>query len=358
MPPNDLPTPEDFIYDTGHSKEHDRKTIALIDVALGEWQRIKNIDTTIAVYKTCRRWLNSKDKKDSKNSLKRKTEVKKVITGCLEWISEFDDALYRALHGFNQNKATYQQNVANYASKNYGGPYGKAKEMASVYKHERSLYLKSDKTRAPSASKLDPEFDRYKDQLDSRRFAKKPEDFGDLTEDQYAQLDRLTGGGNDVIYLKKFHRLRCMVIPQNQLLYDITGSPFTTDQQYGWPYAMDKYGNLFSTDDRAAQGQFNHSSFNAGKDVICAGFIKVNQGRVLLISNNSGHYKPSQLHLYNAGEVLREKLGIAGISNTLVELHDYSTPGMFRVYEFKFNNFRKVGFTGGNMVLERILSLS
>lgn len=70
-------------------------------------------------------------------------------------------------------------------------------------------------------------------------------------------------------------------------------------------YAMDKYGNLvtmqpdmrFSTNSGkfTTQGdiQHNHSSLNAGADVISAGEICFQAGYITHIDNASGHYKPT-----------------------------------------------------------------
>jgi hypothetical protein len=47
------------------------------------------------------------------------------------------------------------------------------------------------------------------------------------------------------------------------------------------------------------ESAFHHSSFNSGKFVKCAGMLKLNQGRVVYVSNNSGHYKPGKNLLFN-----------------------------------------------------------
>ena len=45
------------------------------------------------------------------------------------------------------------------------------------------------------------------------------------------------------------------------------------------------------------QGRLHHSSFVGGKRVRCAGMLRVVNGKVDLISNNSGHYRPSESQL-------------------------------------------------------------
>jgi hypothetical protein len=47
-----------------------------------------------------------------------------------------------------------------------------------------------------------------------------------------------------------------------------------------------------------AAGKLPHTSFVSGKHVRCAGMIRISMGRVEMVSNNSGHYRPNnELHL-------------------------------------------------------------
>jgi hypothetical protein len=63
-------------------------------------------------------------------------------------------------------------------------------------------------------------------------------------------------------------------------------------------YAADKYGNLFSKPIKGFNGTFfNHSSYCADKEVMCAGTIACKDGKLLYISNLSGHYKQTPAHL-------------------------------------------------------------
>ena len=76
---------------------------------------------------------------------------------------------------------------------------------------------------------------------------------------------------------------------------------------------MDRYSNLFTYDigDLEGQGQkppaVNHSSMNAGRAVLCAGMIKVENGQVTLLTNSSGHYKPNKQHFSQAVAILRDE---------------------------------------------------
>ena len=85
-------------------------------------------------------------------------------------------------------------------------------------------------------------------------------------------------------------------------------------------YAMDRYGNLFQSEElggaaltqaatnlgqlATAMAKYNHSSFNAGRDVICAGLIGIQNGYLVWIDHHSGHYKPSRDNLWEAVTLL------------------------------------------------------
>lgn len=86
------------------------------------------------------------------------------------------------------------------------------------------------------------------------------------------------------------------------------------------PYVMDQYENLFMKNDclnfNGRDNCVNHSSFNAGSGVVCAGTFVINEdGHLLSINNNSGHYKPDGMamhrcvkSLYNQGANLQSTL--------------------------------------------------
>ncbi|MFP3015403.1 MAG: hypothetical protein ACEY3B_03740 [Wolbachia sp.] len=45
---------------------------------------------------------------------------------------------------------------------------------------------------------------------------------------------------------------------------------------------------------------YRHSALAGGRPVLCSGLIKVVNGKITYIDNNSGHYKPESANLYNA----------------------------------------------------------
>ncbi len=70
-------------------------------------------------------------------------------------------------------------------------------------------------------------------------------------------------------------------------------------------FVMDNQNNIYLGEKE--KHEFQHSSFLSGADVSCAGYVKIQKGKIIAISNESGHYKPDDLDLAIAISVLREK---------------------------------------------------
>lgn len=104
-------------------------------------------------------------------------------------------------------------------------------------------------------------------------------------------------------YLNAEQRLDYLLLIKNGRLYNYSkNAAFDSGTGFSGPnsvaYAMDTDERLFSTGDVKGVGvDWNHSSLLSGHAVICAGEIKVQQGRLLEIDNNSGHYKPDTQNL-------------------------------------------------------------
>ena len=300
-----------------------RRTISLIDGMLDVWYEEPTLENTIGVYKTCRLWLKSKDGKTSNAANRRRGEVNLVIAGAIQWINHLDPDLGRAFEVFHRRKADH-------------GGYEWLKPMADPYLNERETYLNSDKETAISGSLID-----QKSGLNSVRNALGiNQDFDNLSEDQWHQIDEhFVNEDLSVVYLKKMERLRYMLLIDNGFLRTIDWQLHSSAGDQGWPFAMDSYGNLFTTDDEAQAGQFNHSSFNAGKPVVCAGFLKVDHGQLIKINNNSGHYKPSLEELDSAVRLLeRAQVFLNGV---IVEYWDYETnPDMKLIWNVSIDELR------------------
>jgi len=89
-----------------------------------------------------------------------------------------------------------------------------------------------------------------------------------------------------------------------------------TNQEKSAPYACDEHGNFYATMFGSMRGEIQHSSILHGKPVVCAGMIRVEQGILKYIDNDSGHYKPSPDQLKEALRCLRDEHGvdISGVS--------------------------------------------
>jgi len=105
-----------------------------------------------------------------------------------------------------------------------------------------------------------------------------------------------------------------MAMPMDNLLSKEGLTPFDTTRLHGKPdagekntaaYAWTRCGTLLAGDHQ--ENKLHHSSFVSGDSVRCAGMIKVEQGKVSYVSNNSGHYKPSNENLRQFCSWLRDR---------------------------------------------------
>jgi hypothetical protein len=95
-----------------------------------------------------------------------------------------------------------------------------------------------------------------------------------------------------VIYLDAKQREERRVLIQNGLVYDHTGRPFpnTRSKHHNQNnYVMDAAGNFYLFDEFTTP-EIRHSSIFAGGPVAGAGNIKIEDGRIVYIDSDSGHY--------------------------------------------------------------------
>lgn len=110
-----------------------------------------------------------------------------------------------------------------------------------------------------------------------------------------------------VQYLDDVERQRHKLhVDDDGLLRDADGDPFdTTHAGSIWHpqggraiFVMDQHGDIFASTEHT-YGHFHHSSFLGGEPVGAAGELGVKDGKVQLISNNSGHYQPTKTNTYD-----------------------------------------------------------
>jgi hypothetical protein len=93
-------------------------------------------------------------------------------------------------------------------------------------------------------------------------------------------------------------------VTANNQLFDTRD--YTSHEKNGYAaYVMNTSGELSVFDHLHGKGLFYHSSVNAGKSVIAAGELNVSNGKLISITQYSGHYQPSldsMLSLLNSWE--------------------------------------------------------
>ncbi|MCE2916996.1 MAG: hypothetical protein ACOVOT_12525 [Rubrivivax sp.] len=279
-------------------KRHRGKHLSRIDKALQRWNgglgtRDTSISGLVLALKACRGWLQDKADSSSDTTTLRRTGVNQLA-----------DQLFARLQfeTFEKRKAA----AAHYT--------GSTQALVGGYQHERTTYLASGKTQALSgstASALVGFADRMDIDLNGKTF-------NTLTAAEFKTLIETHAAKNlmetEVLFLNKQDRIGKLVMIEDGILYDGPDSKVDTGEldRGGHPYVIDAYGNMYSADhveygrNLPAHQRFNHSSFNAGKEVISAGIVQVVQGRLWSIDNNSGHYKPDRIQLINALMMLRD----------------------------------------------------
>ncbi len=279
-------------------KRHRGRHLSRIDKSLDLWNnglgtRELSLARLAATLKACRDWLTSRADSTSDVTAFRRTGVQ---------------LLAQQVFARLQYEAFEDKKVRN---KNYTGSL---QPLVGGYAHERTTYLHSGKQTATSGSTASA-LVQFADQVGADLNGKT---FNQLTVQEFEQLVKTYAADNlmesEVVFLKKQDRIGSLVVIEEGLLYDGPSSKLDTGEldRGGHPYVIDGYGNLFSTDHHEqgrtlpAHQRFNHSSFNAGKDVICAGILQVQQGQIWCIDNNSGHYKPDRIQLINALMMLRD----------------------------------------------------
>ncbi|WP_265037442.1 hypothetical protein [Wolbachia endosymbiont (group A) of Anomoia purmunda] len=85
-------------------------------------------------------------------------------------------------------------------------------------------------------------------------------------------------------------------------LYDTTDK-ISKDKKGCVAYVITLDGNLVTHEHinvNESEWAYRHSTLAGGRPVLCSGLIKVVNGKIIYIDNNSGHYKPESANLYNA----------------------------------------------------------
>jgi hypothetical protein len=220
----------------------------------------------------CRRYLADKATKASALSAHRKAVVQEVLRAC------------EAAESF----------VGKRAGTNAAGGPGATKGLEPGYAHERAQYTHFAKHSNPYSGTS-----MHEKQLDPAAMTLG----GFVATGANSEVQR-------VEFMKRDERLQHLLMIRDGLLYQ-GGEPYDCPTKTGTgfvairaaTFAMDRYGNLFSKPTAEASKEnlrFNHSTYLAGKEVVCAGTLACKDGHLLKITNLSGHYRPDAAALRRA----------------------------------------------------------
>lgn len=307
--------------------------IKKIDTALEAWWKkpanatdAVQIGFLAAIVSACSQWMKLKRLSENKLAVSRRVHIAALANAVLVELEGLEtDATGKMRISFDQRKIKTLS-----ATPLQRSP---TTRMAGVYAHERAVYLKNKKQTAPSASLLDRYLGKSLE-LEAPEVKKfQGKKFEQLTEEDFRKLSDLAQKrkvDSTVEYMKKSERLAYWVEVNSTglLQYKKDGSLLKTTRSYIW--AMDEYGHLYCAEGQMAM-QRNHSSFNAGKDIICAGAIATRDGMLQRIDNASGHYKPDRQALHRALKTLEDEgldfrkadVGVVKIEGTRITTSKY-----------------------------------
>jgi hypothetical protein len=311
------------------------------------------VGLTLNLYDACKDWLKKKQSKSAvtgvliksanKNLLKRRTAISEVAKACLSSLRS-DNKIKGQQASFDTRKVTMlAKGTAGLQPTPLSGDYGT----------ERQTWVGSGKTVAIAGH-------FHSTQEDLQKLGLNQANFNGLSEKEYSDFLK-NKNLKHVLYMGKDVRLNALldfdgqgltVKPNTQDYLDCKLPAFDrtkTGDFIGmlWMYAMDSYGNLFGSpnptfenlkkvagklgQDPARMTNFNHSTFNAGREVICAGLIGFTDGYIKWIDNNSGHYKPSRASLKDAIEFMDDEG--RDLSQLMVGAYHYLPGGAIKSIE-------------------------
>ena len=356
---------------------------------LGKGPNLTKVATALKQY-----WLG----KNGRNLHNEVVQLKLLIDACTKWLklkdskSEYKKNMFGETSYFNTKFLDRKQRIAKLAedatrelltllgkngmlTHNSRGEYsfnirkfnqqGKrinarhtTKSLASGYEQERESWLKSKKTSAVSGSTIhglvqkggnpSPQGGKLSG---SQASAWKHIVKGTGTAKEWkilSEIDKIED--LRVAYLKKAQRMEYLVYIDNGKFVDykdivVDTTALNIAEQALW--AMDRYGNMFVYDDWALGKQLkirqvNHSSMNAGKEIICAGMIKIEKGAVTVLTNTSGHYKPTRENFAVSMGLLKDE-GLDLRKTEIMAVRPHPTPKKMWWMTFDADTFISTG---------------
>ena len=323
-----------------------RKSLAPLDRQLELWASHKNSARDSAFYlvtiiEACQGWEAHKATKlannPSKNVLKRLGKVQRLKRMAFE-------------------RLRWEM----FQAKKDVGPKAGATPLAPGYQAERSLFLAGKTPRLATANGggFNPKGASFVHASQVSQLHNGPTDippglvatmtknFDTLTDQEFEHLHDYFSSPAGALYAgmqrPEVHFARKDERIQHNMLVCMRGLYYRSDgdQRYTTAgldmYAIDQYGNMMVQPSGAfpvgPKAQYNHSSLNAGNNVICAGTCVFHNGLIQEIDNDSGHYKPGRTQLQALIKVLIDddmtdltfttvKLKTAGAANQFFRGH-------------------------------------
>ena len=308
--------------------------ISFIDSSLSAWgNKHKGNDNITALRdnkikilrtlaKSCAYWLNNNGQKTTALADHRIPLIQQLMANAIAALGTFnpEEAAFArrktaAISGGAVSNTKIEHTTIKKNIKSVGGfTRPQAKSLDGGYANERKYYetLKEHDGSSDWSAAAGPVHSADQANWDTNDFATYANLFAQVKNGQSIDTFQVT-------YLSKANRLQYLVVPTTGVFQKPTSqNAYNSDnrvplgERLADMWAMDIYGNLFVKDSKVINGKgyFNHSSFNAGKDVICAGTLIINQGSLAYIDNQSGHYKPSVPDLRNACALLANECGV------------------------------------------------
>jgi hypothetical protein len=275
-----------------------------------------------ALMKACNTWL--KYKKDKFDSNKGKEHFK------TRWdeVAKLAKAVFRDYGNSASHAGAFR-----FEEKKFNAAFSPRRSLKALdepYAHERAQWEKSKKKGVPanpvSGTSVHETLDRVAaptsisynqtlaNQFGGMKIFNKQFDHLQLKDwlaidevmDQIEKMQK-TSVARQVLFLKKADRIQHLVIIRKGKLTKENGDYWDTSS-FQEVFVMDEYGNLFIGEGSLGtkDTRLNHSTMLAGKAVLCAGTLNVSQGVLTEFNNNSGHYKPTGEHVYQALVTLQE----------------------------------------------------
>jgi hypothetical protein len=288
----------------------------------GNQPAVQEMSAAYDLMKACNTWL--KYKKDKFDGNKGKEHFK------TRWdeVVKLTKAVFRAYQQSARYAGAFQ-----FEAKKFNAAFSPRRSLKALdepYTHERTQWEKSkkkgnpanpvsgttvhetlDTVAAPSSISYNPAlanqfggmkvFNKQFDQMQLKDWLAIDEVMHQIEQTQNTSLAR------HVLFLRKADRIKHLVIIRKGKLTKENGDYWDTSN-YQEVFVMDEYGNLFIGEGSLGTNQtrLNHSTMLAGKAVLCAGTLNVSGGVLTEFNNNSGHYKPTGEHVYQALVALRE----------------------------------------------------